>query len=161
MLNWLLSNTMGLRLLSGCHVRLLQRLSNPDIFNSDDGAQYTSQALYGRTGRRWHHSLNGLGRGLGTFLLSACGARSNYEDVYLKGYETLTELTVGTSEYIRFYNPDRPHRSLEDCTPEEVYQTGSGCGGAIPDHFGGRKNVAPLEDTGQHCVVATTVDSIA
>jgi putative transposase len=57
--------------------------------------------------------------------------------VYLKGYATMGELTVGLTEYFAFYNGERPHQSLGDQTPQLVYQTAIGGGAMIVDKFGG------------------------
>ncbi len=58
-----------------------------------------------------------------------------YEDVYLKGYARPLDLMMGLTEYFVFYNGERPHQSLGNRTPEEVYATGSYGGARIVDKF--------------------------
>jgi putative transposase len=58
-----------------------------------------------------------------------------YEDVYLKGYGNPMELMIGLTEYFVFYNGERPHQSLGNRTPAEVYATGSNGGARIIDKF--------------------------
>lgn len=58
-----------------------------------------------------------------------------YEDVYLKGYGNSMELMIGLTEYFVFYNGERPHQSLGNLTPDQVYATASGGGARIVDKF--------------------------
>ncbi|TKB60396.1 MAG: hypothetical protein E8D48_13390 [Nitrospira sp.] len=76
-----------------------------------------------------------------------------YEEVYLKGYGTVTELTLGLVEYFAFYNGERPHQSLDNRTPNTVYADGQGGGARIPDHVGVR--------TGQRCSAAIETMGVA
>ena len=69
--------------------------------------------------------------------------RLKHEDVYLKGYVTMGELTVGLAEYFAFYNGERPHQSLGQKTPEVVYRTAAGGGVMILDKFGGAEEESP------------------
>ena len=59
-----------------------------------------------------------------------------YEDVYLRGYATVSELRVGLTDHFVFYNTERLHQSLNYMTPDEVYRTASGGGAQIVDQFG-------------------------
>ena len=64
-----------------------------------------------------------------------------HEDVYLKGYATMSELLIGLTEYFVFYNTERPHQSLGYDTPDQVYRTASGGGARIVDKYSeNRKN---------------------
>ena len=58
-----------------------------------------------------------------------------YEDVYLKGYANMAELTVGLAQYFAFYNAVRPHQALGYETPDHVYRAGVGGGALIVDRF--------------------------
>jgi putative transposase len=58
-----------------------------------------------------------------------------YEDIYLKGYATLSELLLGLTEYFAFYNDERPHQALNNRTPGDVHRRGRGGGAAIVDGF--------------------------
>ncbi len=75
--------------------------------------------------------------------------------LYLKGYATVAELTLGLAEYFAFYNDERPHQSLGNRTPNAVYADADADGGgaSIPDHFGDARD-ACLAHTGQRCSAA-------
>ena len=60
-----------------------------------------------------------------------------HEDVYLNGYATMGDLTVGLTRYFAFYNEERPHQSLSYQTPDVVYASGKGGGAMIVDKYGG------------------------
>lgn len=83
-----------------------------------------------------------------------------YEDVYLRGYATLGELTVGLADYFQFYNAERMHQSLGNLTLDEVYRTGQGGGASVPDHFAARKEIPETEKTGQRCAAATMAEAL-
>ena len=70
--------------------------------------------------------------------------------VYLKGYGSMGELTLGLAEYFTFYNGERPHQSLGQKTPNAVYRTAIGGGAEIVDKFGGAVEdpPVPLRSTG-------------
>jgi len=73
-----------------------------------------------------------------------------YEDVYLKGYETLPTLLLGLTDYFLFYNGERRHQSLGYATPDGVYLTATGGGAKIVDKFNSaRESVVPAEELGQ------------
>ena len=73
-----------------------------------------------------------------------------HEDVYLKGYATMGELTLGLAVYFAFYNGERPHQSLGQQTPNNVYRTETGCGAMILVKFKGtpEESPVPLRPTG-------------
>jgi putative transposase len=71
-----------------------------------------------------------------------------HEDVYLKGYATMGELTLGLTQYFAFYNGERPHQSLGNRTPHEVYVSGHGGGAKIADKFGGAREQSPAQIQG-------------
>jgi len=66
-----------------------------------------------------------------------------HEDVYLKGYGSMVELTLGLTKYFAFYNGERPHQSLGYETPDTVYRTALGGGAVIVDKFGGAAEAPP------------------
>ena len=80
--------------------------------------------------------MDGRGRGLDNLFVERLWHSVKHEDVYLKGYVTVAELTLGLAEYGAFYNDERPHQSLGNWTPNAVYADGAGGGASIPDHFG-------------------------
>ena len=92
------------------------------IRNTDQGSQFTSAYYTGRievAGIRM--SMDGRGRALDNVFIERVWRSLKYEDIYLKGYETVPEITDGVDDYFTFYNHERPHQSLAYATPAEVY----------------------------------------
>ena len=83
--------------------------------------------------------MDGRGRALDNIFVERLWRSVKHEDVYLKGYVNMRELQLGLTEYFEFYNTERPHQSLGNLTPIQVYQTGSGGGARIVDKFKERK----------------------
>ena len=120
-LAWRLSNT-----LDGwfCQEMLEEALAKgkPEVFNTDQGVQFTAAAWTGRlesAGVRV--SMDGRGRCLDNVFVERLWRSVKYEDVYLRGYESVPELERGLGAYFAFYNTERPHQSLEYRTPADVY----------------------------------------
>ena len=100
----------------------------PDIFNTDQGAQFTALAFTSRlaaTGIRI--SMDGRGRALDNVFVERLWRSVKYEHVYLHEYETVPQLEKGLGEYFTFYNHERPHQSLSYQTPAEVHFAGLSC----------------------------------
>ena len=135
-LSWRLSNTMECRFCVDCLEEALRVYGNPEIFNTDQGCQFTSEAFTGvlKTGGI-KISMDGRGRALDNIFVERLWRSVKHEDIYLKGYATMAELLIGLTEYFMFYNAIRPHQSLEYRTPELVYQLASGGGATIADHY--------------------------
>lgn len=96
--------------------------ATPEITNSDQGSHYTSEqftSLVEASGSQV--SMDSRGRALDNIFTERFWKSIKYEDIYLKDYETVTEAKQGISEYIEFYNTDRPHQSLKYKTPAEIY----------------------------------------
>ena len=118
---WRLSNTLDG---SFCLEMLEEALGRgrPEVFNTDQGVQFTSQAWTGRVESAGAAvSMDGRGRCLDNVFVERLWRSVKYEDVYLRGYEVVPELQRGLDRYFRFYNEERPHQSLEGRTPWEVY----------------------------------------
>jgi putative transposase len=118
---WRLSNTLDGAF---CQEMLEAALATgtPEVFNTDQGAQFTAGAWAGRlesAGVRV--SMDGRGRCLDNVFVERLWRSVKYEDVYLRGYETVPELGRGLTAYFRFYNTERPHQSLGYRTPAEVH----------------------------------------
>ena len=97
-------------------------ISQPEIFNSDQGAQYTSEAFTGRLKRaNVRISMDGRGRVYDNIVMERLWRTVKYEEVYLHHYEDLDEAWASLARYIAFYNRERPHQSLKRRTPHEVY----------------------------------------
>jgi putative transposase len=135
-LSWRISNTMDTVFCVDCLEEALQRYGKPEIFNTDQGCQFTSESFTGVL--KANHiaiSMDGRGRALDNIFVERLWRSVKYEDVYLKGYSNPMELMIGLTEYFVFYNDERPHQSLGNRTPAEVYATASGGGARIVDKF--------------------------
>lgn len=135
-LAWRLSNTMDSGFCVDCLEQALQNYGTPEIFNTDQGSQFTSEAFTGVLLKKGIViSMDGRGRALDNIFVERLWRSVKHEDVYLKGYGTLPELLLGLTEYFVFYNTERTHQSLGYDTPDQVYRTGSGGGARIVDKF--------------------------
>jgi putative transposase len=135
-LTWQVSNTLDGSFCIECLERALRRFGTPEIFNTDQGCQYTSDQF---TGVLKAHgiaiSMDGRGRALDNIFVERLWRTVKYEDIYLKGYVTVPELMLGLTEYFEFYNTERMHQSLSNSTPVEVYRAADGGGAMIVDKF--------------------------
>jgi putative transposase len=123
-LAWRLSNTLETDF---CVAALEEALRNsqPEIFNTDQGAQFTSQAF---TSLLEQHgikvSMDGKGRYTDNLFIERLWRSLKYEEVYLKAYAGGTEARAGIGGYFDFYNLERPHQALGYQTPAEVFMNG-------------------------------------
>ncbi len=121
-LAWRLSNTLDP---SFCREALEEALKNygtPEIFNTDQGSQFTSEAFTGiLSSRGIKISMDGKGRWMDNVFIERLWKNVKYEEVYLKGYGTIAEARRELGVYFEFYNRTRPHQGLDDRTPDEVY----------------------------------------
>jgi putative transposase len=109
-------------------------------------------------------SMDGRGRALDNIFVERLWRSVKYEDIYLKGYNTIPELVLGLTDYFAYYNNERPHQSLAYRTPHTVYATGMGGGARIVNKWSAQTSPAsPITDTtresspvksGQHCSAA-------
>jgi putative transposase len=94
----------------------------PEIFNTDQGAQFTCEAFVQELLRRGIRvSMDGRGRALDNVFIERLWRSVKYEEVYLKDYSTGSEATRSLRQYFRFYNRERPHQALGYRTPEEIW----------------------------------------
>lgn len=149
-LSWRISNTMDAQFCVDCLEEALRMYGTPEIFNSDQGAQFTSEAFTGVLKRDGITiSMDGRGRAFDNIFVERLWRNVKYEDVYLYGYAKMGELLVGLAKYFTFYNKERPHQSLGNATPNAVYETGTGGGAMIVDKFGKAAVLPiPLRSTG-------------
>jgi putative transposase len=121
-LSWDVSTTLETEFCL-CALDRALHISKPEIFNSDQGVQFTSREYTGRlTGAGIRISRDGKGRAFDNIFVERLWRSVKYEEVYLKEYPTVREATWELNTYFRFYNTERLHQSLQDRTPWEVYR---------------------------------------
>ena len=121
-LSWEISNTMDDSFCVSALERAIRLYGVPEIFNTDQGAQFTGNAFIKvLTENGIEISMDGKGRWVDNVLIERLWRSVKYEDVYLKEYSTVVALRHGISVYFHFYNNERPHDSLGKCTPSEYY----------------------------------------
>ena len=120
-LSWRLSNTLDTDFCVEALEEALKK-GRPDIFNTDQGAQFTSEAF---TGLLQQHeiriSMDGKGSYNDNLFIERLWRSVKYEEVYLKAYQDGREARIGLGNYFRFYNTERPHQALGYRTPAEVF----------------------------------------
>ena len=122
-LAWRLSNTMTVEFCVEALEEALRHHGTPEIFNSDQGSQFTSPDFTGALTREGISiSMDGKGRATDNIFVERLWRSLKYEDVYLHDYATLAHAHVGIGRWIRFYNGRRPHQALDNHTPVEVYR---------------------------------------
>ena len=120
-LSWQLSNSMDASFCVEALPDALARYGTPEIFNTDQGSQFTSTEFVGvleNAGVRV--SMDGRGRWMDNVMVERLWRSLKYETVYLNVYETGTEARKGIGAWIDFYNARRQHLSLDDLTPDEA-----------------------------------------
>jgi len=120
-LSWQLSNSLEG---SFCLEVLEEALSQgrPEIFNTDQGVQYTAAAFTSRLQRdQILISMDGRGRALDNVFVERLWRSVKYECLYLHGFATVPALTQGLTDYFDFYRHERPHQALDYSTPAQVY----------------------------------------
>ena len=124
-LAWRLSNTLDADFFVRALEEALARFGTPEIFNTDQGSQFTSTAFISvlqRTGVRI--SMDGRGRWLDNVFIERLWRSLKYEEVYLKSYADGLEARAGIAAWIAFYNDTRPHQALDGRAPMTVWRTG-------------------------------------
>lgn len=122
-LSWELSVTMDVGFCLEALERALRSGTHPEIFNTDQGAQFTSREFTGRLQTEGIRiSMDGRGRALDNVFVERLWRSVKYEEVYLKDYPSVASARSGLAEYFRFYNEERLHQSLGYQTPAVVYQ---------------------------------------
>jgi len=132
-LSWRLSNTLEAGFCVDALREALQK-GEPEIFNTDQGAQFTSEeftVLLEEHGIKI--SMDGKGSYNDNLFIERLWRTVKYEEVYLKAYKDGREARTGLSEYLRFYNHDRFHQALGYLTPAQIFfeASESVCGGVI------------------------------
>jgi putative transposase len=94
----------------------------PEIFNTDQGSQYTGETFTRvLTTHGIRISMDGKGRAMDNIMVERLWRTVKYEEIYLKDYESVTELKEALKVYFDFYNNARPHQALGEKTPSEIY----------------------------------------
>jgi len=103
------------------------KLSSPEIFNTDQGSQYTSSEFTGiLKANGIQISMDGRGRVFDNIFTERLWRTVKYEEVFLHDYESVKESVVGLKKFFRFYNQERPHQALNYLTPAEVHWQSQG-----------------------------------
>ena len=124
-LSWQLSNTMDTSFCIDALQDALATGRRPDIFNTDQGSQFTSHKFTGLLQDEGIEiSMDGRGRALDNVFIERLWRSVKYEDVYLRSYESPRALLSGLTRYFDFYNTERPHSSLDYRVPAEVFGPG-------------------------------------
>ena len=124
-LAWPLSNTMDVAFCVDALNEALARFGRPEIFNTDQGSQFTSAAFTGRLASAdIRISMDGRGRWMDNVFIERLWRSLKYEDVYLKGYADGRDAHDGIAAWIGFYNTRRPHQALAGRTPMAVWRDG-------------------------------------
>jgi putative transposase len=124
-LAWRLSNTLGAEFCVEALEEALAQYGQPEIFNTDQGCQFTSTEF---TGLLEHCgitiSMDGKGRCMDNIFVERLWRSLKYEEVYLNAYATVAEAKAGIGAWLSFYNDERQHQSLGYRTPRQIYQEG-------------------------------------
>lgn len=122
-LSWEVSISMESSFCVSALERALRLYPAPEIFNSDQGSQFTSTAFTDVLKRNdIRISMDGKGRCMDNIFVERLWRTVKYEETYLKDYETVDDLKKSLGKYFQFYNHERPHQSFGEATPAEVYE---------------------------------------
>jgi putative transposase len=121
-LSWRLSNSLTTDFCIEAVEEAIQRYGTPEIFNTDQGSQFTSQEFVGLIqGHGIQVSMDGKGRWVDNVFVERLWKSVKYEEVYLHAYDSVSQAREGLQRYLNFYNERRPHSSLDGKTPNSVY----------------------------------------
>ena len=122
-LSWEISVTMDDDFCVNALKSAIRQYGRPDIFNTDQGSQYTGKDF---TGVLLEHeikiSMDGKGRAMDNIFIERLWRSVKYEEIYLHEYQNVKDLIVALKKYFNFYNFERTHQSLDDQMPIEVYR---------------------------------------
>ncbi|MDQ7062021.1 MAG: IS3 family transposase [Sulfurimonas sp.] len=121
-LAWKLSNTMDISLTTGVLKEALSLYPKPEIFNTDQGSQYTAQAHVEILKKHdIKISMDGKGRSIDNICIERFWRSIKYEEIYLNHYKSMSELRYSIDNYMTKYNSRRLHSAIDNKTPNEVY----------------------------------------
>jgi putative transposase len=126
-LAWRVSITMDPEFCVEALREAMERFGQPEIFNTDQGSQFTSADFVGElAGRKVRISMDGRGRYLDNIFIERLWRSLKYEEVFLKAYGAVIEARRSIAEWLEFYNNERPHQALDYRTPREMFE-GEAC----------------------------------
>jgi putative transposase len=121
-LSWKVSITMDVHFCLEAVEEAMARYGTPEIMNTDQGSQFTSQAFTGLLKENdIRISMDGKGAWRDNVFVERLWRSVKYEDIYLRAYESASAVRTGLNRYFNFYNSRRPHSSLDGKTPDQVY----------------------------------------
>jgi len=121
-LSWRLSNTLDTSFCVDALEEAIARYGIPEIFNTDQGSQFTSEEFTGiLSGHGISISMDGKGRWRDNVFVERLWKSVKYEEVYLKAYDSMAQARTELGRYFEFYNQRRRHQGLDRKTPDEVY----------------------------------------
>lgn len=121
-LSWEISTSMETSFCVSALERAIRLYGTPEIFNTDQGSQFTSASFTNvLKDHKIKISMDGKGRWMDNVFIERLWRSVKYEDIYLKDYDSVDELRHGLGDYFRYYNHERPHQSLKNLTPAELY----------------------------------------
>ena len=123
-LSWRLSNTLDTRFCVEALKEALLKYGAPEIFNTDQGCQFTSEAFTSVL-KTWNVriSMDGKGAWRDNVFVERLWRSVKYEEVYLRAYDNVSVARASIGRYLDFYNGRRPHSSLDGTTPDQAYFT--------------------------------------
>jgi putative transposase len=131
-LSWRLSNALDVGFCLEALDAALTR-GKPEIFNTDQGAQFTSPTFTGRLAAAGVRiSMDGRGRALDNVFIERLWRSVKYEEVYLQDYDSVGDAQHGLRRYFHFYNEERPHQALGYSTPGAIFRAGGTRPGSCP-----------------------------
>jgi putative transposase len=121
-LSWRLSNTMDTSFCVSALEEALNKYGAPDIFNTDQGSQFTSREFReALEGKKIQISMDGKGRWMDNVFIERLWRSLKYEEVYLHAYGTMGEAKTGIQNWMQYYNTHRRHQGLDNQRPDDVY----------------------------------------
>lgn len=128
-LAWRLSITMETDFCVEALQEALDRYGKPEIFNTDQGVQFTASAFIDKLAEQGVQiSMDGKGRFLDNIFIERLWRSLKYEEVFIKAYANVAEARLGIGAWLSFYNDERKHQSLGYCTPSQIFAALPACG---------------------------------
>ncbi len=122
-LSWRVSTTQDTSFCLEALEEAMRKYGKPEIFNTDQGSQFTSAAWVNELEKQGIQvSMDGKGCWMDNVFIERLWRSLKYECIYLNAFDTIREASDGIDRWMNYYNEERPHSSLDDQTPSEMYQ---------------------------------------